>query len=422
MKQVQACPPAVWRATARAFALALCALAIAAPARGQPPVVGASAAVLMDAATGAVLCDRAMHQRRPVASTTKIMTALVTLESAHLNDYATIGADATEVKSPGLDFQPGERMTLDDLLAALLLKSSNGAAVAIADHVAGSVTAFSRLMNERARSLGAADSHFVNPHGLYAPDHYSSAYDLALIAREAMNYDRFRELVGRKTAEVARPDVNGKETLQNHNRLLWRADYVDGVKTGYVRESGQCLVASATRQGWQLIAVVLDSPDTYGEALALLDYGFSAYRQRVFARRGDAVGRAPVRFGREGSVPAVCQQGLAQVVGPGLPAAGQLQISLKPMTAPVARRAVVGEARILAGGKAIARSELLAGEQVMRSRLVVAATWAVPVVAFLAGAAVGVRAGAKLVKNRRRRRRRLPPQGNGTGPNGPSLC
>lgn len=394
-------------------------LSAATSAWGQAPQIGSAAAVLMDSATGRVFFDQAMHQRRPVASTTKIMTALIALQSASLDDTVVIGEDAVKVESPGLDFRPGETLTLGDLLTALLLKSSNAAAVAIADHAAGSVGVFAQRMNQRARSLGAVDTHFVNPHGLYALDHYSSAYDLALITREAMKYPRFRELVAEKVAEIRRPLIGTAETVENHNKLLWRAGCVDGVKTGFVKESGQCLVASATRNGWQLIAVVLDSPDTYGEALQLLDYGFAIYRQQVFARRGDAVGRAPVRFGHLTSVPAICEQPLTQVTGPGLAAVGLLQVKLNALRAPIGRGAVVGEAQVLAGGQVIARSRLLAAESVPRSRLIVAANWALRLVVLLAVAGVGIRTGAKLIKDRRRRWRRLPPQGGRPDPGGP---
>ena len=385
----------------------------------QPPAVSASAAVLMDAATGTVLCDKSMHQRRAMASTTKIMTALVALESANLKDTVVVGEDAMKVESPGFDFTLGERLVLDDLLTALMLKSSNAAAIAIADHVAGSVPAFAEKMNQRAHSLGLDDTHFVNPHGLSAPDHYSSAYDLAVITCEAMGFGRFRALVSEKTAEIERPDLNAKETIANHNKLLWRADYVDGVKTGWVRDSGHCLVASGTRNGWQLIAVVLDSPDAYRDALALLDYGFATYRLQVLAQQGDAVGRARVWFGNPGSVPAVSQQMLAQVTGPGLPSAGKLQVTTKRLTAPVAQGRVVGEAQVLVDGKPVAASQLVAGEKVRRSPLVVGAEWALRAVGLLLVAAVGIRTGAKLVKVRRRRRRSFSPQGNGVDTGGP---
>jgi len=402
------------------IAVALCASLLSTAAWTQGPAIKASAAVLMDRDSGMVLFDQAMHARLPPASTTKIMTALIVLESGRLSDTVIVGADAAQVESPGLDLEAGELLSLDDLLTALLLESSNAAAIALADHVAGGVSAFCRQMNDRARALGARDTHFTNPHGLHEPDHYSSAHDLALITRQAMRHLSFRELVAQKTGTITRAE--GPLTLENHNKLLWRVDYVDGVKTGYVRESGHCLVASGTKDGWQLIAVVLDSPDTCGEALALLEYGFSAYRHRVLASRGDAVGQAQVRFGRQARVPAICQQSLAQVTGPGLPAPGQLRVTLPTVEAPLAEGAVVGEARLVVGEQTIASSPLLAAAAVPRSWVIVVATWALPVAVALAVTALGIRTGAKLVKGRRRGRRGFPPQGSGFDPRGPGLC
>jgi D-alanyl-D-alanine carboxypeptidase (penicillin-binding protein 5/6) len=388
--------------------------------------VQAKSAVLMDAATGVVLYGKDMHARRPIASTTKIMTALVTLESAarrgspiHLDDWVTVSENATKVEPSSLALKPGERMQLNDLLAALLLKSANDAAIAIAEHVGGNVPAFAGLMNARAQELGATDTHFVNPHGLFDADHHSSAYDLGLITREALKYARFRELVATKAAEVFRPDTASAETVENHNKLLWRSGYVDGVKTGWVSQSGQCIVASATRNGWQLIAVLLDSPDKYGEALALLDYGFAAFQRKVFAEKGDVVARAGVSRGRQRSVPAVCSQALATVIGPGLTEEARLEVTTKRLVAPVAMRAPVGEARLVVAGRVVSESPLLAGHAIAVSRPVVVGVWALRVLALLALAAVTVRTGAKIVKARRRGGRSLPPQGRGSDPRRP---
>jgi D-alanyl-D-alanine carboxypeptidase (penicillin-binding protein 5/6) len=266
-------------------------------------------------------------------------------------------------------------------------------------------------MNRRAQELGAADTHFVNPHGLYASDHYSTAYDLALITRAAMNHPLFRELVATKVVEISRQDPEIPSRVINHNKLLWRADFVDGVKTGYVNQSGHCLVASGTREGWQLIAVVLDSPDMYAETLALLEYGFSTYQQRIHARAGDALGRAPVRRGKNGSVPAVCEWTLSAVTGPGQPDAARLETTLDVVEAPIAQGDPVGEARLLLDGTLLARTPLLAAQPVPRTRFSATTTWALRALAFLALALFMVRTHAKIVKANRRRRGGFPPQG-----------
>ena len=379
-------------------------------ALAQAPAIQAKSAVLVDVASGQVLHAKAAHERRPMASTTKIMTALVTLESARLDDWVTVSANAPQVEPSVLNLKPGEQVRLDDLLAALLLKSANDAAVAIAEHVSGSVEGFAEQMNKRARELGARDTHFVNPHGLHDPAHYSSAYDLALITREALSQPRFRELVGMKAAEVFRPHTVGAEVVENHNRLLWHADDVDGVKTGYVSAAGQCIVASATRDGWQLVAVLLDSPDKYGEALQLLDYGFSTFAPKVYAKQGDVLDRIPVERGRSSHVSGVCTAALSGVTGPGLPEEARLEVDRKRLTAPVARGAEVGEARLVAEGEVVARASLVAGEAVPVARLVVFWWWAWRVGAAVAVMAVMVRVSAKAIKAHRRRGRRLPPQ------------
>ncbi len=395
-------------------------LAAVASAWAQAPAVGAKSAVLVDVGTGQVLYQVAAHERRPVASTTKIMTALIALESAHLDDWVVVSADATQVEPSVLDLKPGEQVRLQDLLAGLLLKSANDAAVAIAEHVSGSVEKFSERMNERARELGARDTHFVNPHGLYDPNHYSSAYDLALITREALKHPRFRELVGTKAAEVFRPYTVGTETVENHNRLLWETDYVDGVKTGYVSKAGQCIVASATKDEWQLLAVLLDSPDKYGEALQLLNYGFSTFQRKVYARKGDVLDRVPVERGRSRQVEAVCAEALAGVTGPGMPDGGRLELKRKRLVAPVAKGAAVGEAQLVVGGKVVARSPLVASAPVPVSWLAVCWAWGWRTLAALAALAVTVRVSAKGIKAYRRRRSRFPPQVRGVDPGRPS--
>ena len=399
------------RVSALIVAIAACVLCCSSPASAQPPTVEAAAAVLVDTATGVVLFDRAMHERRPMASTTKIMTALVALESSQPDDLVTIPETVTEADGSSLCLTPGERLTMHDLLAGLLIGSANDAAVAVAVHIGGSVEAFAESMNQRAQDLGATDTHFVNPHGLYARDHYSTASDLALLTRAAMNQPLFRELVATKVADISRQSPDGPTRVINHNKLLWRADFVDGVKTGYVNQSGHCLVASGTREDWQLIAVVLDSPDMYADTLALLEYGFSTYSQRIHARAGDALGRAPVRRGKSGSVPAVCEWTLSTVTGPGHPDAARLETALNVVEAPIAAGDPVGEAHLVLDGVTVARTPLLASQPVPRTRFSATTIWVVRALAFFSLAFLMVRTHAKIVKANRRRRGGLPPQG-----------
>jgi len=407
---------------AAAIAAALAVLTCLAPVSGAaaPPKLAAGSSVLVDGETGTVLFEQNARARRPMASTTKMMTALLAVERCGPDEIVTASARAAEVHNSGssLGLAAGERMRMEDLLSALLLKSANDVAIAIGEHVGGSLAGFIGMMNARAGELGAENTHFTNPHGLYDADHYSTAYDLALIAREALRHPRLRVLVAAKTASIARPDTLGVQDLINHNKLLWRAPFVDGVKTGYVRQSGHCLVASGTKEGWQLIAVVLDSPDMYGEALALLEYGFGEFQRRVYAEAGAAVGRAEVRRGRRNSVPALCPDSIAGITGPGRPGEGRLEVSLSVLEAPIEAGAPAGEARLVVGGKVVSSHLLKAGERVPRSLWWVIGSGLVRGILVLAMLALVIRISAKAIKVYRRSRSGLSPQGRRSGARG----
>jgi len=411
---------------ARTVAVLLIAVSLAAGVAygGEPEqlIVGAKSAILIDAASGAVLMGKDEHARLPIASTTKILTALLALESSRPDDWVVVSERATKVEGSALGLKPGEREPMDTLLAALLLKSANDAAVAIAEHVGGSVEGFAARMNARAKQIGATESHFVNPNGLHDPNHYSSAHDLALITREAMKQPRFRELVRTKEIDIFRPALNVVEPMVNHNKLLWRDDSVDGVKTGFVKESGHCLVASATRGDWRLISVVLDSPEMYGEAEALLQWGFTQFRQEVLARPGQQVGEARVGYGQKRRVAAVCEFPLSTVVGPGLAEDAKVRAKMKgDLRAPIVAGQEVGTAELVVGGKVVATTALVAKEAVAKSYVVVAAVWLGRIVLILVGAALLIRANAKVIKAYRRRRRYVPSQSGGRGADGTGM-
>jgi D-alanyl-D-alanine carboxypeptidase (penicillin-binding protein 5/6) len=239
--------------------------------------VTATATLLMDAGTGRVLYERNAHLAWPPASTTKIMTALVALESAPLDTPITISSATSRFRrGTAVGLPKGARIPLRDLLYALLLASGNDAALAIAEGVAGTVPAFVDRMNAKALELGATDTHFSSPHGLYDRAHVSTAYDLALITQAAMQNTTFRTIVQTRAWTLAIPGKSPRRLI-NHNRLLARYPGADGVKTGYLHQSGQTLVASATHHGLRLIAVVLNSRYIYRDAAQLLDFGFAHY-------------------------------------------------------------------------------------------------------------------------------------------------
>ncbi|MBC7104895.1 MAG: D-alanyl-D-alanine carboxypeptidase, partial [Firmicutes bacterium] len=223
---------------------------------GEPEVT-ARAAVLADARTGQVLWARNPDLRAYPASTTKILTALVVVMRAGLGDEVRVAPEDTDAGGSAIWLRPGEVLSVEDLLYALLLNSANDAAEALARHVAGSDGDFARLLNDTALALGATNTHFTNPSGMPDSDHYTTARDLAIIARAALAHPVLRNIMATRTHQIRRQDPEAVNYLVNHNKLLWRYPGAIGMKTGYTAEAGQCLVAAAQRGERTLIAVVL---------------------------------------------------------------------------------------------------------------------------------------------------------------------
>ena len=239
--------------------------------------ISARGAVLIEADTGEIIFRQNENARLPMASTTKIMTALVALESLPPDTVVTITPQSVGVEGSSIYLCEGESLTLEQLLYALMLESANDAAVAIAIAVAGSVEAFSEKMNARASSLGLTDTHFVNPHGLYSEEHYTTAYELALITRAALQNPLFREISATDRKTIPLRGEEGVRLLLNHNKLLASYEGCIGGKTGYTQKAGRCLVSAAEREGVTLIAVTLNAPDDWRDHTAMLDYGFALY-------------------------------------------------------------------------------------------------------------------------------------------------
>lgn len=243
--------------------------------------VSARHAALYEPVTDTFLYEKNGDDRAPMASTTKVMTALVVLEQANLDETVSIPTEACGIEGSSIYMKPGERMTVRDLLYALLLQSANDAAAALAITVSGSIEAFARQMNERASALGLVNTHFVNPHGLDDPEHFTSAKDLARIAAASMEIPEFRDMVG--TVKYTIPSGNDGSTrvLFNHNRLLRLYGDAVGIKTGFTKKSGRCLVGAACRDGMTLISVTLDAPNDWNDHIRLFNYGFSQMENRL---------------------------------------------------------------------------------------------------------------------------------------------
>lgn len=236
--------------------------------------VGAQGAILVDAGTGEVLWERRPHVRRPIASTTKIMTALLALDRLQPNQIVDVAVEATRAEPYREGLRPHQRIEAQKLLDSALLVSSNDSALALAIAAGGTRARFVRLMNEKAAALGLRDTHFRSPSGLIDVDNYSTPWDLAALTRYALRDPRFDAIVRTRVRRARWDAPTYAKVWVNHNKLLGTYPGADGVKTGWTTKAGHCLVASATRGDVRLIAVVLAAPDHYGDARRLLDFGF----------------------------------------------------------------------------------------------------------------------------------------------------
>ncbi len=258
--------------------------------------MSAQKAILMDAGTGRVLFEKDADSRSLIASTTKIMTALVICEQCNVLDRMKIPKEAVGIEGSSMYLKEGEVLTIQELLYGLMLHSGNDAAVALAIYCGGTVEGFVQLMNDKANRLGLTGTHFENPNGLDSPNHYSTARDLAQLTAYAMKNPIFAKTVSTKTVRI------GERSLRNHNKLLWRVEGADGVKTGYTKAAGRILVSSAQRDGRRLVAVTIHDGNDWQDHDTLLNMGFSQYTPRTIVKKGICLGSRAVLSGSEKEV------------------------------------------------------------------------------------------------------------------------
>lgn len=278
----------------RLSAIFLCAaLLMAVSPKAGAVSVSARSAILMDGDSGRVLYEKNADARSLIASTTKIMTAHVICQSCNVLDRVEIMPEAVGIEGSSMYLKAGEVLTVQELLYGLMLHSGNDAAVALAIYCGGTVEGFVELMNDEAHRLGLHNTHFENPNGLDGEHHYSTARDLAILTRAAMENPIFRKTVSTKSVTV------GERYLTNHNKLLWRIPGTDGVKTGYTKAAGRILVSSACRDGRRLIAVTINAPDDWQDHERMVDYGFDRFSFTRVVQKGQIVGKLPVLSGEE---------------------------------------------------------------------------------------------------------------------------
>ena len=282
---------------------------LCAPARAIPtaepypmPSVSARSAILMNPENGDVYFEKNADEPMGMASTTKLMTALVVLDSMDPEDIITVSEDAVGIEGSSIYLIKGEQLTVRQLLYALLLSSANDAAAALAIALSGSVEAFSQRMNQRAEAMGLSHTHFTNPHGLYDEDHYTTARELSQIGAEVLRRPLLKEIVSTSKATIPHDTVPDQRLLVNHNKLLRTYEGAIGMKTGYTKATGRTLVSAAERNGMTLIAVTLNAPDDWRDHTALLDYGFASYEKVVIAPAGTVSVSLPLTGGCEDTV------------------------------------------------------------------------------------------------------------------------
>ena len=335
-------------------------------AASSVPGLKARSAILMDFKTGQVLYENKARLRCAPASTTKIMTAILAVESGRLDEVAKVSPRAASTGGSSMHLYPGQLITIRELLTGLLLRSGNDAAVAIAEYLAGSEAAFVEQMNRKALIIGAGDTHFCNPHGLSTAGHYSSAYDLALMARYALASPLFAEIVGTKETTIDWQDRRGQEkdiNLRNTNKLLWMLEEADGVKTGTTSAAGPCLVSSATRANQKLIAVVLHDTSRWYDSMQLLKYGFDNFELYEYASQNDILSSIPVEQGTVDQVQAVVGETAAIAVADKDFAQISVELNLPEIIkAPVYRGQKIGEIIFYKGEVAIKTVDVLAGQ------------------------------------------------------------
>ncbi len=330
--------------------------------------ISAQSAILVDGQTGRVLYEKQADKQSLIASTTKIMTALVVCEQTNVLDRVRIPQEAVGIEGSSMYLKAGEVLTVQDLLYGLMLHSGNDAAVALAIYCGGTVEGFAELMNDKAHRLGMHNTHFVNPNGLDSPGHYSTARDMAVLAAYAMENPIFAKTVSTKTVNV------GTRSLRNHNKLLWLLEGADGIKTGFTKAAGRILVSSCTRQGRRLIAVTINDGNDWKDHQQLMENGFGDFTVQRIVSAGDVLGTLPVISGQSDAVTLIATTDFSYALSPG----EKTEIVLaKPdfVYAPVVQGQDAGTAYVCLNGKPVGKIPLVYGQTVEMEEIKEPSVW-----------------------------------------------
>lgn len=325
----------------------------------------AKGAVLIEGDSAQIIYEKNAHSPLPMASTTKIMTGIVVIENCNnLDKKYKIPKDAIGTEGSSIYLKDGEELTIRELLYALLLESANDASVALAIISSGSVECFVEKMNEKACELGLLATHFENPHGLDDENHYSSAYDLAILSKYALSNPIFSEIVSTKKMTIPLNNGEGTRVLVNHNKLLRLYDGANGVKTGFTKRTGRCLVSSSKRDGVWLIAVTLNDPNDWRDHTALFDYGYELYTSVNLADKGDYLIELPLQNGKKSTVLCTNLEPLSVTLKKDdINISARLEY-IRPIFAPVSKGMVLGRVVFYNNDKEIGSLDLVSTEEI----------------------------------------------------------
>ena len=334
------------------------------PAGDKLPNMTATSAIVIEAKTGHVIYEREAHKKMYPASTTKMMTLITALENADLDDIVTVSSNASGAEGSTLWLEVGEKIPLGDLLSGMMMISGNDAAIAIAEHVDGSVPKFAAHMTKRAKELGAKGTNFTNANGLPDPNHYTTAYDLAIMAAYGYSLDNFERIVS--TKEQIFPWVHDDaHLLRNENQMLWLYQGGNGVKTGYTDAAGRCLISASNRNGVQLIAVVLDSLYMWNDSIELLDYGFSKVEKKSLVKPDETIDTLPILSGRRHTMEVKTTNEVILPTFKDDDKAYEIDYDVPTfLRAPVKKGDTVGKVRVLCDGREVAESKIVATSDV----------------------------------------------------------